>query len=116
MIPCTVEMFNQNNHFPDETSQYYIGRKICPDMEHIKEFWKLKNGYSNQNERVSFNIQAAVCDNSTFDESADVKCAPEEDIIYLLERIYFTFYLVEDNVQFSDIGVDPYYTVDRFHS
>ena len=56
MIPCTVEMFNQNNHFPDETSQYYIGRKICPDMEHIKEFWKLKNGYSNQNERVSFNI------------------------------------------------------------
>ena len=34
---------------------------LCPDLEAIKEFWKLKNSYSDEN-RISFNIQAVVCD------------------------------------------------------
>jgi hypothetical protein len=52
MVPCTLEHFQLNNFFPDETSaNNYFSKRICPDMDAMKDFWILRNGYTNMTER-----------------------------------------------------------------
>ena len=77
----------------------------------MKDYWRIKNGYTNYDERISFNIAVVVCNNDT-----DSNCATKDDIDFLLDKLYFTFYVVEDNVSFSEVGQKPFYTVDKFHS
>ena len=58
-----------------------------------------------------------VCNKTTQNKTLDPDdCADPEDIKYLLDKIYFTMYVVEDNVEFNDVGKDPFYTNDKFHS
>ena len=33
-----------------------------------------------------------------------------------MDKLYFTFYVVEDNIQFGEMGQKPYLTVNKFHS
>lgn len=65
----------------------------------MKDYWRIKNGYTNYDERISFNIAVVVCNNDT-----DSNCATKDDIDFLLDKLYFTFYVVEDNVSFSEVG------------
>ena len=109
MVPCTEEMFKANNFVPDKVQTQFFNKRICPDTEAMKEFWILRNGYTSSKDRRSFNVQAALCD-----EGPD--CAPREDIAFLLDKLYFTFYVVEDNIQFGDLGEKPFLTVNKFHS
>lgn len=109
MVPCTEEMFKANNFVPDKVQTQFFNKRICPDTEAMKEFWILRNGYTSSKNRRSFNVQAALCD-----EGPD--CAPREDIAFLLDKLYFTFYVVEDNIQFGDLGEKPFLTVNKFHS
>ena len=72
----------------------------------------LNNAYDSVKDRISFNIQAVACK-----QSVDRNCADEKDIKYLLERIYFTVYVLEDKVQFkTDLELLPYETINKFHS
>ena len=56
MTRCTPEMYEQRNYNQNETSTFRFDRRLCPEVDAIKDFWKLKNGYSNEKERISFNI------------------------------------------------------------
>ena len=113
MTGCTADMFEIDNNYPlNEKTRKVYETRICPDAHAIKGWWKLKNEYSNHNDRKSFNVQAALCDNKT----SEVPCAPREHTIYLLNRLQFTFYILEDYIQFGNIGETPYATINKFHS
>jgi hypothetical protein len=63
---------------------------------------KLKNSYSNLQDRTSFSIVAAIC------TETDGTCEDIENINLLLEKLYFTMFILEEMVEFSDqIGVRP---------
>lgn len=104
-------MFKANNFEPDEVQTQFFNKRICPDIESMKEFQILRNGYTSSKDRRSFNVQAALCDNTI-----DSNCASPEEIKFLLERLYFTFYIIEDNIQFGEMGQKPFLTVNKFHS
>ena len=111
MKACTAEMFKANNFEPDTVQTQFFNKRICPDTEAMKNFQILRNGYTSSKDRRSFNIQAALCD-STVDEN----CASPEEISFLLKRLYFTLYIVEDYIQFGEMGQEPFLTVNKFHS
>ena len=103
-------MFAQNGlELEDDVVEIYE-KRLCPDGDRIKNFWKIKNGYSNAKDRISFTIQAVLCNDQA------QTCAPEEDIDFLLEQLYFTMNVVEDRVLFGDNDTHPYRTIDQFHS
>lgn len=113
MKSCTVEMFEKDNNFElNYKNKVLYQTRLCPDTHKIKDWWKLKNEYSNHNDRKSFNVQVALCDNST----SPVPCAPIEDTIYLLNQLMFSFYVLEDTIEFGSIKKKPYKTVNTFHS
>ena len=82
-------------------------------MEKLKNELKVKNQYSNKKDRVSFSIQAVLCDQE------DDDCADINHIDEFLKDTYFTAYILEENVEFGDIsniGLRPVSVNDRFHS
>lgn len=90
LVFCTREMFENNgiDSITDDTAVTYE-KRLCPDTNTIKEFWKVKNGYSNNIDRVSFNIQASICQNTTSecgyaDGDPPCSCGMQTDIDYLL--------------------------------
>ena len=60
MMPCDKEMYKSLGE--DIISEDKINMRICPDLETIKEVLRVKNSYTDKNERVSFSIQAVACD------------------------------------------------------
>ena len=54
MVPCTREMFKSLNE--NALSDYKIEKRLCPDMDKIKKELRVKNSYSNKEERISFSI------------------------------------------------------------
>ena len=73
---------------------------------------RIKNSYSDENERVSFQIEIHSCADKSY-------CKSDDDIANLLEKIYFTFYNLEENVEFGNplnIGKRPIRAIDAFHS
>lgn len=95
----------------NEKQKEVFTRRICPNTEAIKDWWVLKNGYSNSEVRKSFNVQASLCD-----QNIDPTCATKDEIDFLLQRLQFTVYLIEDYVQFGNVGDIPFLTVNKFHS
>ena len=80
-------------------------------MDNLDEL-KVKNGYSNQTERISFQVEIHKC-------SGENSCRDTADITNLLDNVYFTFYNLEENVEFgnpSNIGKRPIRGSDAFHS
>lgn len=90
-----------------------IRRRICPDMKTIQDIIRVKNSYTDKDERVSFSMQAVACD------SALEECAEPASIEKFFEDIYFTIYILKENVKFGDkstIGKRPVSVNDQFHS
>ena len=61
---CTLNEFakykaNRKGHHDHEDwlSIDNIEKRICPDMTGFEKFHRIKNGYNNQKERVSFSIE-----------------------------------------------------------
>jgi hypothetical protein len=112
LVACTEEMFNA---LPDELKiKSVVESRLCPDMESIKDDFVIKNGYSNKKERISFSIQAVLCN-----EVAGETCTTNENIDTLLESIYFTMYVLEESIAFGyveNIGKRPISVDDSFHS
>ena len=50
-----------------EKSLYKINKRLCPDMVSLKDQLRVKNSYSDNNERISFSLQAVTCNNQTED-------------------------------------------------
>ena len=111
MVQCDKEMFKALGEevISDET----LKRRLCPDMNSIKDFLRVKNSYNDKDERVSFSMQAVSCD-------SDVEeCADPASIDQFFEDIYFTLYVLLENIAFGDnssIGKRPVAVHDQFHS
>jgi hypothetical protein len=54
MVPCTREMFKSLNQ--NDLSDYKISKRMCPDVEKLQDQLRVKNSYSNKDERISFSI------------------------------------------------------------
>jgi hypothetical protein len=67
-------------------------------MDLLKEELRVKNSFSNKKERVSFSIQAVNCD-----QEKDSSCETKENISELFNSIYFTAYILEENIEFGDV-------------
>ena len=83
-------------------------------MNSIKDDLVIKNGYSNKKERISFSIQAVLCNTK-----AGETCASNENLDLFLESMYFTMYVLEETIAFGqkeNIGKKPISVTDKFHS
>jgi hypothetical protein len=65
-------------------------------MDLIKDKLKVRGYYQNKIDRISFSIQAVVCN-----EEYDDQCQSKESVRSLLSQIYFTSYILEENVEFG---------------
>lgn len=45
----------------DATQKSKVIDRLCPDMEALEEYYKVKNGYTNTTERISFSIEVHKC-------------------------------------------------------
>lgn len=109
MVPCEEKMFEILGN--DKISN--IERRLCPDMETIKDVLRVKNSYIDKNERVSFSIQAVACDPNL------ETCASTDDLDEFFNEVYFTTYVLSEKIAFGDssnIGKRPVQSVDQFHS
>ena len=60
---CTLNDFqkyySQHYNYEDWLSEDSIKKRICPDMTGFEKFHRLKNGYGNKKERISFSVEIA---------------------------------------------------------
>ena len=76
----------------------------------------IKNDYTNQRDRESFQIEIVRCDDSNGNIN---NCHGDTPTTNLLEKVFFTFYNTEQNVEFGDpknLGISPLRISDAFHS
>ena len=59
-------------------------------MDHLDEFYKIKNGYNNQTERISFAIEVHKC----YVNGPEDICKSPTEIEEVMSMIYFTSYNV----------------------
>ena len=76
LLHCTQEMYEKTGLKLDTYSKV-IEKRVCPDGEKLKNIWKIRNGYSNKLDRISFNIQAVLCTNPPDNPNY---CASDDDI------------------------------------
>ena len=96
MVQCDTEMFKALGE--EEISDDILKRRLCPDMKSIKEILRVKNSYTDKDERVSFSMQVVSCDRDIED------CADLDSIDKFFEDIYFTLYILKENIAFGDIS------------
>ena len=70
---------------------------LCPDVEKIKDFYKLNNGYYDDVETDSFSIEIISCSRDTRDD-----CQSEEDIRALASHLLFTQYFIKETIDYRD--------------
>ena len=88
LVLCTPEIFEAYGE-GDKLSEAELNMRLCPDMDTIKDLLRVKNSYSDKNERVSFSIQAVACD-----QSVDKNCASTPDREEFFNEVYFTVYIL----------------------
>ena len=57
MVECNAQLFADAEIDPSR-----IKNRLCPDFESLRDILQVKNSYQNKNERVSFSIEAVLCD------------------------------------------------------
>jgi len=87
--------------------------RYCPDVEKIKDYFMIKNGYSNDEDRVSFSVEIVKCN-----EEEGETCKNKELVSKLLNSMYFTMYNIEETIDFKDpdkMMERPVRTLNKFH-
>ena len=88
-----------------EAEKKQMEKRICVDTEEIKDYLKVRNSYSNKQDRGSFSITAVLC------EDPDAGCTDDQQNIKdLLNNIMFNLYVYEEEISFGDtqnIGKRP---------
>ena len=100
---------------PQEKDEF--PKRMCPDIEPIKHMLKMKNIYSDLDDRRSFSLEIIRCKEDPNDPS--FKCKTKDEMNLLFPELYFTFYYIEENIAFGDstnIGKRPITSSDKFHS
>ena len=55
MVLCTPEMFKDLGE-GDNNSEEKLNMRLCPDMDTIKDVLRVKNSYTDKDERISFSL------------------------------------------------------------
>jgi len=59
---CKAQDFrNKNYKINDSRLEENLEKRLCPDMTSLKDFLKLKNGYTNYTDRISVSFQIVKC-------------------------------------------------------
>ena len=53
-----------------------LQKRICPDLTTLRDHLQIKNGYSNETERISFELNIVKCK-----KSEDVNCKLDREVI-----------------------------------
>ena len=81
---CTAADFTDNNYMdPPPVS---LEKILCPATEGLDDWYKLKNSYSNVDDRSSFSLEIVTCN----DELTPGQCAEEHEIRTLVEHLLIT--------------------------
>ena len=70
---CEKQDFERNGYVNE--IEIGIDKLLCPDAEHLKEQYKLRNGYESRKDRTAISFQIIAC-NSEMTEA----CKKDEDI------------------------------------
>ena len=56
MRQCSLEDFEKRGFLVDKDFDDSLFNRLCPDIPDENEFYKVKNLYSNEKERISFSV------------------------------------------------------------
>ena len=92
--------------------------RFCPELEDVKDDYRVLNGYSNYTDRNSFAVEILKCNPEKRIAENKTECANETNIAKVLDLIYFTYYYLEENIQFANNKLHnrPIETRDVYHS
>ena len=109
--PCVEEDFTSNGikFSNNDVKQKTLQFRICPDIKKTDPFWKVINGYTNEEFRQSFSLMLLKC-NPKF----NTKCKSDSEIQRFLKSMYFTVYLVTDDVVFNEDAEVELSAKDKF--
>ena len=83
----------------EETWELEYKNRVCP-MNNIDDFLAIKNDYTDAKDRESFQIEIIKCDHTIPENN----CRGPTQSKALLNKIYFTMYYTDHNVEFGDIN------------
>lgn len=91
---CEIADFERvGYHIEDYERQIYESR-FCPNLTgEISKWFRVKNGYTNYRERISFAVEVIKCS-----KDQNPNCKSEEEIGKVLDLMYFTFYYIEEKI------------------
>ena len=69
-------------------------KRLCPDIDKIKDFLKVKNGYSNR-DRSSFSVEISICNQN--------ECESHEKIQAMLDEMMFTLYYLNEDIEYASV-------------
>jgi hypothetical protein len=96
MVPCKKEMFK--NYEPTDLEVETMEKRLCINMDEVKDYLQVKSPYTDRKERFAFAIHASVCEKAKNDT-----CAESTEVDKLLENMLFNMYIQEEDVNFGDI-------------
>ena len=108
---CDVKQFRDKGLNPDEAQKKKFVQRICPDMDHLKDFYRVLNGYTNKTERVNFSIEVHRC------TDPNDNCESDEEIAHIVPMFYFTRYALEEIAELGsaeNLGKRPTIVKDVF--
>lgn len=82
-------------------------------MDYLKEFYKIKNGFTNHTERVSFSMEVHLCDANV----PSNECASNSEMELVVKQLFFTMYLLEETIELDskdNLGKRPTMIKDVF--
>ena len=111
---CQTKDFTDKGYTPDTQFNIKLGKvNLCPDIDADDEFYKIEGKYSNMTFRQSFSVEIMKCHNET-----DGTCKEDSDIKLFLKQFSYTFYTLQERVNFVDENYNKYplVTQNSFHS
>lgn len=106
---CKLEDFTLRDFEPDQKMAEKIGTYICPDAPSDFDYYRVENKYTNYTYRVSFSVDIHICI-----PGGRIECKSNESVKRFLEDYYFTFYTLQERVDFS--LARPIKTISTFNS
>ena len=80
---CQEEDFLMNGY--DAEIAIGVNKLLCPDVEDLKDKYKLHNGYDQRNDRTAISFEIIECNHNFTEE-----CEQPDEISRLLDHIYIT--------------------------
>lgn len=88
-----------------------IGTYICPDAPSNFDYYRVENKYTNYTYRVSFSVDIHMCIPTN-----GITCKSNDKVKLFLEDYYFTFFTLQERIDFTMETERPIKTISTFNS